>query len=96
MYYVLRKHASHTRVIKSLAKLSDMIGIMSVDESIVKLALKSGFKDFEDALQYYTAQSNPEIELIVTRNIRDFQNSRTTRNDTRNSPENLSSAGIGL
>lgn len=75
LYYVLRKHASHDRIIKSLGKLSDMIEIMNVDRDIVKSALKSGFKDFEDALQSFTAQSDPNIELILTRNIKDFQKS---------------------
>jgi len=75
LYYVLRKHASHDRVIKSLGKLSDLIEIMNVDQEIVRTALKSGFKDFEDALQCYTAQANADIELILTRNIKDFQKS---------------------
>ncbi len=72
LYYVLRKHASHARVIKSLMNLSDLLEILEVDQHAVKLALKSGFKDFEDALQCYSAQSNPEINVILTRNIKDF------------------------
>ena len=73
LYYVLRKYASHARVIKSLGKLAELIGILNVDESVVKMALSSGFRDFEDALQCFSAQTHPEIELIVTRNIKDFQ-----------------------
>ena len=33
------------------------------------------FSDFEDGLQYYTAIEN-EQELIITRNLKDFKNSR--------------------
>jgi hypothetical protein len=38
--------------------------------------LNSDFKDFEDALQNYTAQSNKEIKIIITRNIRDYKSSK--------------------
>ena len=75
LYYVLRKYTSHTKVINSLQELSDLIEIVNVDQVIVKTALKSAFKDFEDALQCYSAQSNPEVEVIITRNIKDFKNS---------------------
>ncbi|MCK4992012.1 MAG: hypothetical protein KAS29_16045 [Bacteroidales bacterium] len=46
---------------------------MNVDETISKRALQSGFKDFEDAIQYHVALSNPEIGVIVTRNIKDYK-----------------------
>ncbi|MFH0758983.1 MAG: PIN domain-containing protein [Bacteroidota bacterium] len=75
IYYVLRKHASHSRVIKSLNELSDLVDILQVDQSIVKTALQSGFGDFEDALRCYAAQSNPEIKMIITRNTKDFKKS---------------------
>jgi len=38
----------------------------------IKLALASDFKDFEDAIQYHTALEH-QIEIIITRNKRDFQ-----------------------
>ncbi|MCD4709760.1 MAG: PIN domain-containing protein, partial [Bacteroidales bacterium] len=41
--------------------------------SIVKSALQSGFKDFEDAIQYHAALSDPDIDVIVTRNIKDYK-----------------------
>jgi len=37
--------------------------------------LNSNFKDFEDALQNYSAELNGQIDLIVTRNIKDFSKS---------------------
>ena len=46
---------------------------MNVDDTIIKRALQSGFKDFEDAIQYQTALSNPEISVVVTRNIKDYK-----------------------
>jgi len=73
IYYVLRKYASHQRVVSRLKELSELLHILSVDDTIIKNALQSGFKDFEDAIQYQTALSNPDIELIVTRNIKDYK-----------------------
>jgi predicted nucleic acid-binding protein len=73
IYYVLRKYATHQRVVSRLKELSELLQIMNVDETIIKRALQSGFKDFEDAIQYQTALTNPDIELIVTRNIKDYK-----------------------
>ena len=73
IYYVFRKYATHQRVVSRLKELSELLHIMSVDNTIIKSALQSGFKDFEDAIQYQTALTDPEIELIVTRNIKDYK-----------------------
>jgi len=73
IYYVLRKYATHQRLVSRLIELSELLQIMNVDDTIIKLALQSGFKDFEDAIQYQTALSNPEIGVIVTRNIKDYK-----------------------
>jgi hypothetical protein len=39
------------------------------------LALNSEFRDFEDAIQYYTAIENNQ-DLIITRNLSDFRESK--------------------
>lgn len=41
----------------------------------VELALRSAFKYFEDALQNYSAMDNDNIDIIVTRNIKDYRHS---------------------
>lgn len=73
LYYVLRKHATHQKVVEKLRELSELLHILNVDASIVKSALQSGFKDFEDAIQYHAALSDPDIDVIVTRNIKDYK-----------------------
>ena len=45
------------------------------DKNEIKQALNSNFRDFEDALQNYSAVLNGEVDLIITRNIKDFKNS---------------------
>ncbi|KKK81964.1 hypothetical protein LCGC14_2808120 [marine sediment metagenome] len=49
--------------------------MIPMDEEIVLHALNSGFKDFEDALQNYAAVNTNEIDVILTRNVRDFRKS---------------------
>ena len=58
-----------------LRKLRLIVQILNLDEKVVDLSLNDeSFRDFEDALQYYTALENG-IEIIITRNLRDFQKS---------------------
>ena len=74
LYYVLSKYASHRKVIARLNELTEFVGILKVDEEIIKSALVSDFKDFEDAVQYYTAHNSKRIDVIITRNINDYKN----------------------
>jgi hypothetical protein len=39
------------------------------------MALKSGWKDFEDAVQNFSAVVDPQVSAIITRNMTDFKNS---------------------
>ena len=58
-------------------KIDDFISICTpatVDINIAKAALSSSFKDFEDALQYYSALSE-NCDIIITRNKKDFAQS---------------------
>jgi len=75
IYYVLRKYASHNKIINKLSELSDFVEILPVDETIIKKALNSRFKDFEDAIQCFAAQDHSKINVIITRNIKDFKTS---------------------
>ena len=73
LYYILRKIGSHKKVIKSLQDLSDIVEILDVDSGIIKSALSSEFKDFEDAIQYFSSMKFKNIECIITRNIKDYK-----------------------
>jgi predicted nucleic acid-binding protein len=75
LYYVLRKIESHNKVISKLDSLSKLVGILKVEEQTIKNALASGFPDFEDSIQYYSAIDNKKIDVIITRNIRDYKKS---------------------
>ena len=75
VYYLLRKTAPHDIIIEKLKQLLVIIDVVVMDKEVVIDALNSKFKDFEDALQNYSAINNGTIQIILTRNIKDFQNS---------------------
>jgi predicted nucleic acid-binding protein len=75
VYYLLRKTAKHEKIIESLKTLLNIIDIALINKETVLNALNSDFKDFEDALQNFSAQNQTEISVIVTRNIKDYKTS---------------------
>ncbi|MCU0374828.1 MAG: PIN domain-containing protein [Chitinophagaceae bacterium] len=76
LYYLLRKTAKHEKVIEHLKLLINIIDIAKIDKATIIEALNSEFKDFEDAVQNFAAQYDKEIKVIVTRNVKDFKESR--------------------
>jgi len=75
VYYLLRQTSTHQKVIEKLMQLVTITEVITTDRDAIIKALNSNFKDFEDALQNYSAELNGKIDLIVTRNIKDFKNS---------------------
>lgn len=50
--------------------------VVPVSKNAVMEALNSDFKDFEDALQNFSAVYARDITIIITRNTRDYQASQ--------------------
>lgn len=76
VYYLLKKGSTHEKVIKKITQLLSIIDVLIIDKQIILKALNSDFKDFEDALQNYAAENALQIDLILTRNIKDYKNSK--------------------
>ena len=76
VYYLLRQTAKHEKVIENLNLLLSITDVLTMDKNVIMNALKSNFKDFEDALQNYAAVNAGNIDVILTRNIKDFKNSQ--------------------
>ncbi len=74
IYYVVKKTTSHKDMTAILRDLESMTETVDVTKSIIKSSLSSDFKDFEDAIQYYTAVSNKKTTAIVTRDTKGFKN----------------------
>jgi predicted nucleic acid-binding protein len=75
VYYLLSQKGKQEKVIEKLKILLSILEILIIDKSSIILALNSEFKDFEDALQNYSAELNGKIDIIVTRNIKDYKKS---------------------
>jgi len=76
VYYLLRKTAKHDLVIDKLRQLLTILNVLVIDKNCVIQALNSEFKDFEDALQNFAAENTNNISVILTRNTKDFKNSK--------------------
>lgn len=73
VYYLLRQTAKHERVIEKLKLLVTITEVLVMDRAVVLQALNADFKDFEDALQNYSAEINKQVDLIITRNTKDYK-----------------------
>ncbi|MBL7127616.1 MAG: PIN domain-containing protein [Ignavibacteria bacterium] len=75
VHYILAKLTSNALSLHSLRKLKTIVKVLLIDEKIIEQSLNSDFKDFEDAIQYYTA-INSGIKFIITRNKTDYKKSK--------------------
>lgn len=70
--YILTRQYNGDQARKKLLKFKTLVSVLSVGDKIIDLALASEFKDFEDAIQYFTAIENG-LATLLTRNLRDFR-----------------------
>jgi predicted nucleic acid-binding protein len=75
MYYILRQQASDAYVKEKLGLLLSIVRVLPMNEQTVHLAINSSFKDIEDAMQYFCALKNANIDAILTRNTKDYKKS---------------------
>ncbi len=73
--YFLTKYEGLKKTKDKLRKFKIISGICELDELIIEKALNSGFPDFEDSLQYFSALRT-ECDIIITRNGKDFKKSQ--------------------
>ncbi len=74
--YILLKERKPEEAKAILRKLKLIVNFISLDDKIIGLSLNdTDFRDYEDAIQYYSAIENG-IETIITRNLKDFQKSK--------------------
>ncbi len=73
-YYVLVKTYGDVVARKKLSQLKAISKIADFGEAIIRKGLVYPFKDFEDGLQYLSAEAE-NCTLIITRDKKDFKNS---------------------
>ncbi len=75
-HYVLSKLKNAKTARAILLKFKILVAVLDLNDKIIELSLNDeSFKDFEDALQYYTALENTS-DILITRNLKDFKSSK--------------------
>ena len=75
LYYILRKLVGHGEALALLGKLKQLVRVSAVGEAEIQSALANSFKDFEDAIQHFTAKAEGDVRAIITRNKADYAGS---------------------
>jgi predicted nucleic acid-binding protein len=73
--YIMRKQLDSTKIIDVLESLSELFTFKDLQFADLKEAASLKWKDFEDAIQYVTAE-RINANYIITRNTKDFQNAK--------------------
>jgi predicted nucleic-acid-binding protein len=74
IFYILRCQVGSELARELLSKLLTRLQVASVTDEVIRSALISPIKDFEDAVASMAANI-ANLDIIVTRNIADFVNS---------------------
>src|SRR6185369_13368295 len=72
LFYIIRKQVSARHAHEVLRNFKQLVTVLPVDDAIIEQALKAGFTDFEDAVQYYAALGS-ECSALLTRNGRHYR-----------------------
>ena len=73
VFYVLGKYENSKIALEKIRKFKLLCSMSVMDDEVVEKAIKSDFKDFEDAMQYFSALAS-NCNIIITRNEKDFKN----------------------
>lgn len=72
IYYIVHKYEKDdSKVRKHISNLLEVVSVAGVDETCIKNALASSWKDFEDAVQNEAAVQI-QADYLITRNTKDF------------------------
>ncbi len=72
-FYVLSKVENQKIALEKIKKFKLLCNISIMNDKVIDKAISANFKDFEDALQYFSAIES-KCEAIITRNEKDFKN----------------------
>lgn len=75
IYYIVRRSFGHKKTLEVVEALTEMTEIVGTTKKEILQALKNNFTDYEDSVQYSSALTIKDLDLIVTRNIKDYRNS---------------------
>ena len=74
-YFLLKEKKDKNKAADIISALLDMFNIIPIDEKILREALFSPVKDYEDAVIEVSSVKN-SIDYIISRNLGDFKSAR--------------------
>ena len=75
IHYIVSKLEGKTKADMAVEKMLALVRVEHLNESVIKQAHFSAFKDFEDAVQNFCAEAGGH-KIIITRNTKDFMLSK--------------------
>jgi len=73
--YIISRAVGTKNANKKTKQILELVAVENVGDSIIRKASKSKFKDFVDGVQNFCA-SESQHKIIVTRNVKDFKQSK--------------------
>ena len=74
-HYIVSNQKDKNTADECIQYLASILSVLPFTDKELSESLSSGFRDFEDGMQYYIALNNG-IQKIVTRNISDYPKGR--------------------
>ncbi len=71
LFYILARRAGRKRARAIVGMLRDIFALAALDEQIINQAADADMRDFEDAIQFFSAL-RVGARVLVTRNAKDF------------------------
>lgn len=75
IFYIVRRFLGHKKTLEVIETLTEMTEIVGTTKKEIIQALKNNFTDYEDSVQYSSALTIKDLDVILTRNIKDYRNS---------------------
>jgi predicted nucleic acid-binding protein len=72
IYFILNKLKNKNFAKKNIIKIRSLLSITEINQKTIDQAIISSFKDFEDAIQYYSAVLT-DLDYLITRNKKDYK-----------------------
>ncbi len=73
IYYIVRRFLGHKKTLEVIETLAEMTEIIGTTKKEILQALKNEFSDYEDSIQYSSALTVKGLDVIITRNIKDYK-----------------------
>ena len=75
LFNLLAEEIGPVKAAITLAKLRIVFKVAPIDDKVIDLSLSSNFKDFEDAMEYYTLIQSPAV-CLISRNKSGYMNKK--------------------